>query len=212
MARGMRWGPAMSWRPWTPAPERPIVSWFEWGRNPQFFFWKEEEANSRLRDILMGLFRRTLRLAQQEKVDLRTAEARGSRDQGPRLVPIESSRVPGPGRDRAPSGLAFTGEDHYDTHRGSKCACLCSDLALGTVACLWPLGPATRDGAGHVSAADCQPAIRSRCHQGRGNHADELLFRNRFGRPSGGIPPRARDQSIPALPEPPEHPRGSAGL
>ncbi len=50
-----------------------IVSCFEWGQDLQFFLWKEDGANSRLRDILTNAFHRTLRLAQQEGVDLRTA-------------------------------------------------------------------------------------------------------------------------------------------
>ncbi len=50
-----------------------IVSYFEWVQDLQFFFWKEDEVNSRLRDILTHAFQRTLRLAQQEGVDLRTA-------------------------------------------------------------------------------------------------------------------------------------------
>ncbi len=50
-----------------------IVSYFEWVQDLQFFFWKEEEVNSRLRDILTGAFQRTLALAQREGVDLRTA-------------------------------------------------------------------------------------------------------------------------------------------
>jgi glutamate dehydrogenase (NAD(P)+) len=39
----------------------------------QFFFWKEDEVNSRLRDILTGAFDRTLERAGRERVDLRTA-------------------------------------------------------------------------------------------------------------------------------------------
>jgi glutamate dehydrogenase (NAD(P)+) len=50
-----------------------IVSYFEWVQDLQFFFWKEEEVNSRLRDILTTAFQRTLSLAAQERVDLRTA-------------------------------------------------------------------------------------------------------------------------------------------
>jgi len=50
-----------------------IVSYFEWVQDLQFFFWKEEEVNSRLRDILIGAFQRTLTLARQERADLRTA-------------------------------------------------------------------------------------------------------------------------------------------
>jgi glutamate dehydrogenase (NAD(P)+) len=43
------------------------------GAGPQFFFWKEDEVNSRLRDILIAAFHRTLSLARQDGVDLRTA-------------------------------------------------------------------------------------------------------------------------------------------
>jgi glutamate dehydrogenase (NAD(P)+) len=50
-----------------------IVSYFEWVQDLQFFFWKEEEVNSRLRDILTAAFQRTLTLARQEGADLRTA-------------------------------------------------------------------------------------------------------------------------------------------
>ena len=53
-----------------------IVSYFEWVQDLQFFFWKEDEVNSRLRDILVNGFHRTLRPAQQEGVDLRTAALR----------------------------------------------------------------------------------------------------------------------------------------
>ena len=50
-----------------------IVSYFEWVQDLQFFFWKEDEVNSRLRDILTGAFHRTLGVARREGVDLRTA-------------------------------------------------------------------------------------------------------------------------------------------
>lgn len=50
-----------------------IVSYFEWVQDLQFFFWKEEEVNSRLRDILTTAFHRTLTLARQDRADLRTA-------------------------------------------------------------------------------------------------------------------------------------------
>ena len=50
-----------------------IVSYFEWVQDLQFFFWKEDEVNSRLRDILTLAFQRTLALSQKERVDLRTA-------------------------------------------------------------------------------------------------------------------------------------------
>jgi glutamate dehydrogenase (NAD(P)+) len=50
-----------------------IVSYFEWVQDLQFFFWKEHEVNSRLRDILTAAFDRTLGRAASEGVDLRTA-------------------------------------------------------------------------------------------------------------------------------------------
>jgi glutamate dehydrogenase (NAD(P)+) len=50
-----------------------IVSYFEWVQDLQFFFWKEDEVNSRLRDILTQAFQRTLSLARQQGADLRTA-------------------------------------------------------------------------------------------------------------------------------------------
>jgi len=50
-----------------------IVSYFEWVQDLQFFFWTEDEVNSRLRDILLGAFRRTLAVTKKEGVDFRTA-------------------------------------------------------------------------------------------------------------------------------------------
>jgi glutamate dehydrogenase (NAD(P)+) len=50
-----------------------IVSYFEWVQDLQFFFWKENEVNSRLRDILAAAFDRTLARAEEQGVDLRTA-------------------------------------------------------------------------------------------------------------------------------------------
>ncbi len=50
-----------------------IVSYFEWVQDLQFFFWKEDEVNSRLRDILTRAFQRTVTLARREGVDLRSA-------------------------------------------------------------------------------------------------------------------------------------------
>ncbi len=50
-----------------------IVSYFEWVQDLQFFFWEEREVNSRLRDILVGAFQRTLETSRERRVDLRTA-------------------------------------------------------------------------------------------------------------------------------------------
>ena len=50
-----------------------IVSYFEWVQDLQFFFWEEREVNSRLREILLGAFQRTLATSRKRGVDLRTA-------------------------------------------------------------------------------------------------------------------------------------------
>jgi glutamate dehydrogenase (NAD(P)+) len=50
-----------------------IVSYFEWVQDLQFFFWEEREVNSRLREILVGAFQRTLATSGERGVDLRTA-------------------------------------------------------------------------------------------------------------------------------------------
>jgi len=50
-----------------------IVSYFEWVQDLQFFFWEEREVNSRLREILVGAFQRTLATSRERGVDLRTA-------------------------------------------------------------------------------------------------------------------------------------------
>ena len=50
-----------------------IVSYFEWVQDLQSFFWNEEEVNDRLRSIILRSFRRVLAMAEDKKVDLRTA-------------------------------------------------------------------------------------------------------------------------------------------
>jgi len=50
-----------------------IVSYFEWVQDLQSFFWNEEEVNDRLRSIMPRSFRRVLQMAEDKKVDLRTA-------------------------------------------------------------------------------------------------------------------------------------------
>jgi len=49
------------------------VSYFEWVQGLQQFFWTEEEVNGRLIQLMQRAFRDTLRMAQAEKVNLRTA-------------------------------------------------------------------------------------------------------------------------------------------
>ena len=49
------------------------VSYFEWVQDAQRFFWTEEEVNDKLIRIMQGAFREVLAMAQQRKLDLRTA-------------------------------------------------------------------------------------------------------------------------------------------
>ncbi len=49
------------------------VSYFEWVQDLQSFFWGEEEINERLRRIMVRSFNQVLRVADEKRVDLRTA-------------------------------------------------------------------------------------------------------------------------------------------
>jgi len=49
------------------------VSYFEWVQDLQSFFWTEEEINERLERIMVRSFREVLTVAQERKVDMRTA-------------------------------------------------------------------------------------------------------------------------------------------
>ncbi len=49
------------------------VSYFEWVQDLQFFFWKENEVNEKLRDIMVGSFEQVLATAQEYQTDMRTA-------------------------------------------------------------------------------------------------------------------------------------------
>jgi glutamate dehydrogenase (NAD(P)+) len=49
------------------------VSYFEWVQDLQSFFWGEDEINERLRRIMVRSFTQVLRVAQEKKVDMRTA-------------------------------------------------------------------------------------------------------------------------------------------
>jgi glutamate dehydrogenase (NAD(P)+) len=49
------------------------VSYFEWVQDLQSFFWGEEEINERLRRIMVRSFNQVLRVAEDKKVELRTA-------------------------------------------------------------------------------------------------------------------------------------------
>jgi glutamate dehydrogenase (NAD(P)+) len=49
------------------------VSYFEWVQDLQSYFWTEREINLRLREIMSEAFRRVHAVAEQHRVDLRTA-------------------------------------------------------------------------------------------------------------------------------------------
>lgn len=49
------------------------VSYFEWVQNIMNFYWSEEEINSRLKQIMVDAFREINRVAQNNRVDLRSA-------------------------------------------------------------------------------------------------------------------------------------------
>jgi len=49
------------------------VSYFEWVQGTQNYMWSLEEINSRLHRILTDAFQRTMRRAQRDKIDVRTA-------------------------------------------------------------------------------------------------------------------------------------------
>jgi glutamate dehydrogenase (NAD(P)+) len=49
------------------------VSYFEWVQGLQQLFWKEREVFDRLREVMTTAFARVLAIAQEHKVDMRTA-------------------------------------------------------------------------------------------------------------------------------------------
>ncbi|MBI4055848.1 MAG: Glu/Leu/Phe/Val dehydrogenase [Elusimicrobia bacterium] len=49
------------------------VSYFEWVQDNLAYFWKEEEINQRLEDLMSAAFENVYLLAQEEKVDMRMA-------------------------------------------------------------------------------------------------------------------------------------------
>ncbi len=49
------------------------VSYFEWVQGAQQFFWSEDEVNKRLIDLIQHAFRDALRMALEQRVDMRMA-------------------------------------------------------------------------------------------------------------------------------------------
>jgi len=50
-----------------------IVSYFEWVQGLQQFFWSEQDVNIKLQHIIEASFDKVLSVAQERKVDMRTA-------------------------------------------------------------------------------------------------------------------------------------------
>ena len=50
-----------------------VVSYFEWVQGLQEYFWKEDEINSKLRDITTRAFNETWRLHEERKTSMRLA-------------------------------------------------------------------------------------------------------------------------------------------
>ena len=50
-----------------------VVSYFEWVQGTQCFFWREDEVNERLREIMDNAFHEVLEVSQHEKVTMRDA-------------------------------------------------------------------------------------------------------------------------------------------
>ncbi len=50
-----------------------IVSYFEWVQGLQYFFWDEDQVNSKMKQVITNAFDRCWELKQEKKVDMRTA-------------------------------------------------------------------------------------------------------------------------------------------
>ena len=50
-----------------------VVSYFEWVQGTQAFFWREEEVNSRLQEVMDNAFHEVLEISKREKVNMRDA-------------------------------------------------------------------------------------------------------------------------------------------
>ena len=49
------------------------VSYFEWVQDLQYYFWTEEEINSRLEKVMVGAYKEVAQLAEQRSSSLREA-------------------------------------------------------------------------------------------------------------------------------------------
>ena len=50
-----------------------VTSYFEWVQDLQFYFWKENEIQQRLKAIMTDIFNSVLSMSQETKIDMRMA-------------------------------------------------------------------------------------------------------------------------------------------
>ena len=50
-----------------------VISYFEWVQDLQFYFWKENEIQQRLKEIMADIFNSVLSMSQEKKIDMRMA-------------------------------------------------------------------------------------------------------------------------------------------
>jgi glutamate dehydrogenase (NAD(P)+) len=50
-----------------------VISYFEWVQDLQFYFWKENEIQQRLKAIMTDIFSSVLSMSQEKKIDMRMA-------------------------------------------------------------------------------------------------------------------------------------------
>ena len=50
-----------------------VISYFEWVQDLQFYFWKENEIQQRLKEIMANIFNSVLSMSREKKIDMRMA-------------------------------------------------------------------------------------------------------------------------------------------
>lgn len=65
-----------------------VVSYFEWVQGIQCFFWREDEINKRLREVMDSAFHEVLEISQREQVTMRDAAYILAIDHSTRAVQI----------------------------------------------------------------------------------------------------------------------------
>ena len=65
-----------------------VVSYFEWVQGTQCFFWREDEVNNRLQEVMDNAFHEVLEVSQREKVTMRDAAYMTAIDRIARAIQI----------------------------------------------------------------------------------------------------------------------------